>query len=931
MSLELDALWNEFAAETEEHLDALERLLSDQRRADWTRDEIAALFRYFHSLKGTFLAMGFVNVEVVAHHCEDILSLVREGRSVLDPELTNVLLRTVDRLKDMREEVIATRQDAKPAPECLRELERHRESRTKVEADRPPVAAADVPLSDDPEMLAIYSELMEQRLPNVALAASLDSNERAAAAETAGELAYGAEMMGFEALAQQLQAIAAWAAPGDPAERGRLIAGFSELHEQAKIIEDVTQVPSGAAPFAVALAAQLIPDCKESLDTLTAALSRLDEEGAAAEAVVAAQAVRTLAACLGLEHIARLLLLIEERFRSVEILETVRFAVFGDLAREAVEAFRRSVETATDIEAEEADLLAMQWAASFHEPLSDAAAAMPADRLRPEVLATLSAEQRARLDRSLADGRHAYELLLELEAHPDIAGDLITWLSSAVETITSRTVFRDGANCFEFLIFSEQASDWIAAQLAALDPERACLRGLVELGDAPLPIGAAEAGVPATGLASRAPLIRVHSESIDELMAEVGEMRTALARFADIVRHGRIATAVHDARRFGHQARHNPELRQHIEAMEADLRDFDALEHKLEAAHRRIWGAGLQLRVIPVDALFGRLSRAARDLAQKLGKNVDVVVEGREVRIDKSMVDLLIDPLMHMVRNAIDHGIESPQQRRAAGKSSRARLLISASERGNNVDIVVADDGKGLDRSKILAKALALGMVAPHQLEQMPDRDVNALIFQPGFSTADAVTEVSGRGVGMDVVAASLQRLGGVIDMETAAGAGTHFILKLPLSAALLRTLLVEVEDQIFALPERQVVTVLEYATAAMQEIGSWETVVYGAAAIPVRSLAFVLGFDTTKPRLEFTQLVIVSTGTRMFGLRVDRVVRFQDLFLKELHPMLAALPVIAGASVLGDGRPVLVLDARGLESVSPAGPCGAPQAASSP
>ncbi|MDP1906716.1 MAG: ATP-binding protein, partial [Hyphomicrobium sp.] len=421
--------------------------------------------------------------------------------------------------------------------------------------------------------------------------------------------------------------------------------------------------------------------------------------------------------------------------------------------------------------------------------------------MRPDVLATLSAEQRSRLDRSLADGRDAYELLLELEAHPDIAGDLITWLSSAVEAITSRTVFRDGANCFEFLIFSEHGLDWVKAQLVALDPERVCLRNIVKLGDAPESDPTAAPATSSNVVPIRAPLIRVHSESIDDLMAEVGEMRTALARFTDVVRHGRIATAVHDARRFGaHQARPDPELRKHLDAMEADLRELDSLEHTLEAAHRRIWGAGLQLRVIPVDALFGRLSRAARDLAQKLGKDVDVVLEGREVRIDKSMVDLLIDPLMHMVRNAIDHGIEAPEQRQSVGKPLRARLSISAAERGNAVDIVIADDGKGLDRSKILAKALALGMITPHQLEQMPDRELNALIFQPGFSTADTVTEVSGRGVGMDVVAATLQRLGGVIDMETSTGVGTRFILRLPVSAALLRSLLIEVDEQIFAL-----------------------------------------------------------------------------------------------------------------------------------
>lgn len=923
MSSQLDALWSEFAAETEEHLDALERLLSDQRASEWTRDDVSALFRYFHSLKGTFLAMGFSNVEALAHHCEDILSLVREGRLVLDAELAKVLLRAVDHLKGMREEVIAKRKDAEPADDILRELERHYEPHATAESDRAPAARADAPLSDDPEMLGIYSELMEQRLPRVALALSAAAQDRTPAAETASELAYGAEMMGFEAVAGCLRAIAESATlVADQMGRDALIDQFRELRDQAKIIEEVTGVPSGATPLAASLARLLAPDYADRLAALSAEMSQLDHDVAAAHGVVtAAEALRAVALSLGLERSARLLVLIEERFRSLDLLDTTRLAVIRELARDAIEALQPNVEAVADLEADRADVLALRWEATFHAPASNALAeTSTGQRLRPEVLATLSAEQRSRLENALNEGRRAYEVLLDLEANPDIAGDLIAWLSSAVETITSHTVYRNGANCFEFLIFSENPLDRIRSQLAALDPEQACLRGIDGLGQAPEQVAASESGSVPNSAPMRAPLIRVQSETIDDLMAEVGEMRTALASLADIVQHGRMATAISDARRFGRHQAHDPELSRHLDAMEDDLRELRTLEHTLEAAHRRIWATGLQLRVIPVDGLFGRLSRAARDLAQKLEKDIDVVIEGREARIDKSMVDLLIDPLMHMVRNAVDHGIELPERRRAAGKPRRAKLAISAFEHSNRVEIVIADDGQGLDRSKILAKAVSLGMIAPHQAEQMDDQEVTALIFRPGFSTADTVTEISGRGVGLDVVAAAVQRLGGTIDVETALGAGTKFTLKLPVSAALLRALLVEVGNQIFALPERQVVTVLELATDEIDEIAGQRIVIHRGAAVPVHRLAAVLGFDAVEAQPELAHLAIVSAGTRMLGLMVDRVLRFQDLFLKELHPMLAAVPVIAGASVLGDGRPVLVLDAGELIGLGPAG-----------
>jgi two-component system, chemotaxis family, sensor kinase CheA len=917
MPSQLDVLWSEFAAETEEHLDALERLLSDQR-ADWTRNDIGALFRYFHSLKGTFLAMGFSNVEALAHRCEDILSLVREGRSMLDVGLVKILLRSVDRLKDMREEVIAKRKDAKPAADILRELERHDQPQATANVPPPP---ADMPLSDDPEMLAIYSELMEQRLPTVAQALSLAAQDRAIAAETAAELAYGAEMMGFEAVAECLRAIAeSTVAVTDQAGRDALIDRFRELRDQAKIIEEVTGVASGAAPLAASLATLLASDYAGRFAALSAAMSQLDHGAATADGMVrAAETMRAVALALGLEGSARLLVLIEERFRSVDLLDATRLAVVRELARDAIDALRSNVENGTDLEAQRADVLALRWEATFNAPASESFSETSAgQRLRPEVLATLSPEQRLRLETALNEGRRAYEVLLDLESNPEIAGDVIAWLSSAVETITSRTVYRNGANCFEFLIFSENPPEWIRSQLGALDPEQACLRGLDALGEAEQVAAGEGTAIPGSA-PMRAPLIRVQSETIDELMAEVGEMRTSLAGLADIVQHGRTATAIRDARRFGRHQTQDADSAKHLDAMEEDLRELRTLEHALAAAHRRIWAAGLLLRVIPVDGLFGRLSRAARDLAQKLDKDIEVMIEGREVRIDKSMVDLLIDPLMHMVRNAVDHGIESPERRRAAGKPRRAKLAISAAEHSNRVEIVIADDGQGLDRAKILAKAMSLGVIAPHQAEQMEEQEITALIFRPGFSTADAVTEISGRGVGLDVVAAAVQRLGGSIDVETVLGAGTKFILKLPVSAALLRALLVEIGDQIFALPERQIVTVLELATQEIDEIAGQRTVIYRSAAVPVHRLATVLGFDTGEAEPELAHLAIVTTGTRMLALQIDRVLRFQDLFLKELHPMLAAVPVIAGASVLGDGRPVLVLDAAGLIGLGPA------------
>ncbi|MDR3407358.1 MAG: chemotaxis protein CheW, partial [Methylovirgula sp.] len=734
--------------------------------------------------------------------------------------------------------------------------------------------------------------------------------DRAAAAEACSELAYGAEMMGFDSLSEHLNTLAGLAAAEPPA-RARIVGLCGDVYEQVKIIEELTGHRSGADVLAASLARRLKPDYAAGLDAL-AVTARRDRPADAASLLAAAEAVRALAACQGFAQAGRLLILLEEKARGVSGSDLSDHDALLDLVLETT-AQLQAADAETDIAARHADELASRWEASLRgadEAVPERAAMTPLSR---ELLATLSPEQLAKIERAIADGQQAFELLLDLESHPEVAGDVLAWLSTAVQAITSRTAHRRGAGCFEFLIVTEHPLNWVQAQLAALDPEQVCLRGVKTHGESSAQGGMAGGDAPAAP--SRAPLIRVPSEKVDDLMAEIGEMRSALAAFADILQHGALARALREVRRGDARGMGDgADWYDHRDAIGADLRDLRDLHNTLESAHRRIWSAGLQLRVIPVDGLFGRLSRAARDLAEKLGKEIGVVAEGREVRIDKSMVDVLIDPLMHMVRNAVDHGIEAPAARTAAGKPRRATLTIAAAENGNRIEIVIADDGQGLDHSRIAAKAVHLGLISAAGTGRMTDEEISALIFRPGFSTAAAVTEISGRGVGLDVVETTLQRLGGTIDVRSAPGAGTKFTLKLPISAALLRTLLVEVGGQVFALPERQVIAVRVPAENEIEHVAGQSFILHRGAAVPVYDLACALGFDTagTAP-VTAGHLVIVAVGARIFGLGVDRVLRFQDLFLKELHPVLAAIPTIAGTSVLGDGRPVLVLDAAPL------------------
>jgi two-component system, chemotaxis family, sensor kinase CheA len=924
MSSEVEALWREFEAETDDNIEALERLLTG--RGAWSRDDIGALFRAFHSLKGTFGAMGMPNVEAVAHNAEDLLSLVRDGRVALDTELAALLLFAVDRLKDMRDAVLSRRADPPPARELIAALEQHRATLAPGPPAMPAAAQAQTGLDGDAEMIGIFSELLLERSPAIAGIVSGDAGKREEARQAAAELATGAEVLGFEGLAGHLNALAA--APED-ALRPALIERLNELRSQIAVIEEIAGTPAGAHQLAAALTDGLGPDYVESLMALAQALaSDREGEGAPQGALVAEIVrVRALANCMNLAGADAALVLLEEQYRRAASGELTGSQRLREIAQEILAALAQAADRGEDMSAQALDTLSGRWRAAIDAGPATAGvqgdggggAAPTGDfvALRPEFRATLPPEQVMRVEQAIRSGKHAFEILIDLENDPVTAAGIVTWLASAVETVTSRTIFGGGGNRFEFLVLSGESVDWIRAQLANLDFERACVHGVHEIGAS----GAATVEPRAPEPAASG-FMRVRSDAIDDLMAEVGEMRTILAALSEVLRNGEGVKAIPALRRLVETAtaEAGAELHNGIDAVDRDLQTLLSLEGRLGTAYRRIWEDGLKLRVVPVEALFTRLTRAARDLAHRLHKQVDVIVEGRDVRIDKSIVDLLVDPLMHMVRNALDHGIEPADQRAAAGKPARARLTLTAAERGNRVRMTVADDGRGLDKARILAKAIELGLVAPDTANRMSDAEICRLILRPGFSTAEVVTELSGRGVGMDVVESTLQRLGGAIDVETTPGHSTRFVLTIPISAALVRCLLVQVENQVFAIPDRQIAAVAEIGQADIDTVGEGRFYGYKNTAVPLHPLGRLLGLSEAEKAERYLPLVIATTGTEHIGLLVDQILRFQDLFLKDLHPMLAMIPVIGGASVLGDGRPVLVLDAYGLVSFAGTG-----------
>ena len=325
----------------------------------------------------------------------------------------------------------------------------------------------------------------------------------------------------------------------------------------------------------------------------------------------------------------------------------------------------------------------------------------------------------------------------------------------------------------------------------------------------------------------------------------------------------------------------------------------------------------MSMRMVPVGQLFQRLSRLVRDVSRQVGKTIELELSGEEIELDRSMVEELTDPLMHMVRNSIDHGIESPEQRKESGKGPVGRIFLKAKHEAGQVQIEISDDGRGLDRNKILAKARQKGLVDP--AASLTDAEVLNLIFEPGFSTAEKVTDLSGRGVGMDVVRKQIQKLRGRVDLRSALGQGTTFFLRLPLTLAIIDGLVVMLGGERYILPISAVREVLHPNKKMVFTVeGNQEMAMVRDRLLPLVRLYRWLKVQPRSENLLDGILVVVEAQGKTYCLAVDELLGKQEVVIKSLGKFLESAPGIAGGAILGNGRVGLILDPDAVAGRSP-------------
>ncbi|MBP2642442.1 MAG: chemotaxis protein CheA [Firmicutes bacterium] len=318
----------------------------------------------------------------------------------------------------------------------------------------------------------------------------------------------------------------------------------------------------------------------------------------------------------------------------------------------------------------------------------------------------------------------------------------------------------------------------------------------------------------------------------------------------------------------------------------------------------------MKVRMVPVGQVFNRFPRMVRDLSRELNKEVNLIIQGEETELDRTVIDEIGDPLVHLLRNSIDHGVEHPADRQAKGKNPVGDIRLIARHEGNNVLIMVEDDGAGINPDIIKAKAVEKGLITQAEADKMDNAEAVRLVFLPGFSTAQTVTDVSGRGVGMDAVKTKIEALGGMVDVETKVNEGSKFKIKLPLTLAIIQALLVEVCKEIYAIPLGSIDSTINIKPSEIKTIQDQEVILLRGQIIPIVRLAKKLGAEELEgDNKEELFVVIVHMGEQKAGVIVDTLIGQQEIVIKSLGKLLAGIKVLAGATILGNGQVALILD----------------------
>lgn len=946
----MEKLWPAFFSEVSEQMDSLEVGLVSATRGE--SPDVHQLFRDFHTIKSSCAMMGFEGMEAIAHASEDLLDQVRQGQAPLDGILTDLLLEALDTVKQQLSRADETREPPEAVPELverLRNLHENRGGNARADTDADDEDAGDQ--GEDETAEADRRESMEAlhalaRHFTEHMSGLLEGGEDSARAARA--LAAPAEEAGMVALTTLLQRL------GDLQEEAEALdepslAVLSDLLQRLSYLERQAEIDLGVAEARARLRRHYSEQFRNQALDFAERIGAAETEGADELLTIAEAALELeqFAYLLGHEDSGRLLRLIAQVLR-----EQVRGNRESDPETRALLSIAGGLPAELDVEGEDADYqgVCRQTLESLLARLRGETASGeqdPLERLRvsPEFPELLTAEVRRALGEALDAGREVAEIEADLESDQSRGEALYNWLAEQADMLNSHTVFHHddevhgSGTRIRFLTTFADNPDAFMDKVRQQDPEHRYLLvhplsfepvGPQDGADqtageaAPAQSGEAPEARPADKAASRTgDTLRVESGRLDSFVHRVGEMVTLRNILSHRIHDERWPSRLRDARRLIDEARRGSDadaldkLESLLDTLAEREEQLEEVDASLDTALDRLQDEALELRVVPVRGLLDRLPRVAYQIGRQSGKSVRMELEDNGVRIDKGMTEALLEPLTHMVRNAIDHGIESPEERERAGKAEQARLAVTASHGGTGLLLEMEDDGRGLDLDAIRDKALERGLVSREHVGAMADEEVANLIFEPGFSTARTITETSGRGVGMDLVRARLQEIGGRVEVSTEAGRGTRFRMELPLSAAIQNVVMVRDGDTRMAIPERHITETLELGVKDLHRVQGQAAVALRGTPVPVFRLTPLLWPGSRDEDSAWTQdrlqLVVVTSGENRIALAVEQIEGRQELFVREMHDDLRRVRGLGGCAVGSDGQVVIIADCDAL------------------
>lgn len=888
MNLVKSELLDQFAAETLQHLNDIERILQEQSRiAD--KGAIASLFRAFHSLKALAGLLGLRGMERLAHEVESLLGEVRAELLPVDDALASLLLEALDAVRDQREQSIMAGLDVPPNMKLLALLERAR-SRSATRSDlahaQPAIALA---LHHDADTLVFFAELMAEILPELASAAQ-GSVMNAVALDNIEMLIIAAERVAFHGLRARLRALA---------ENGSSVDRLAAVIADARRFGQIIQQDAGAAASLLAFAEPLRSTMARVAQSLTEAINA----GGATTSISLAERLVALAAA-GIDDggVCTLVLQAVACGRAAD--ETLR--ALHQLSMQ----FAQASDTGSDLLALEAERLRGALASP---PLSPPLRRVLEDcGVDPALLGDTRTE---RLGLLLEGGRN--KLVCVTVAVPADAEriEVLRWLGARLEPVSVHQMpLGEG---IALLAVATEDVDALRSLILEACPNLLFVEARAfrdQVFSHPWEFvrrAAADAG------ASGENQVRVPVEILDRLFGRIGEFFGISSALNVVIVDSQAPLMLH--RLADHVAVAAPALMPSIEVLQRQQDDLAQIEIEVHRLVSLIHEATLGLRVIPLEIVFNRFPKMIRELARARGKQVRFQPQAGGIKVDKGMTELLADPLMHMLRNAIDHGVEAPDERAELGKPPIATIRLSAIQNGNRIVVEVADDGRGIETEKVRLKAVALGLISEAESHKLSRDQLHRFIFSPGFSTAEQITDTSGRGVGLDVALINVSRLGGRIDIHSVPGQGTTWRLDMPLSAAIQAVLLAETSMQTIAFPERMVVEAATVSVDAVQYVNGQRAILLHNRFLPLFGVSELLQLpDKPHARMgEDVSIVVVASGRFRYGVEVNRILRRHEMLIRETHPRIAQLPGIGGVATLGSDRIVLVVDPEGLTDLA--------------